>query len=345
MYLNHASNYTGRMGPPPVPTSPFPVDPRLEQFPHSVSRNPNNIRADRSNQSGLAFSDRALVSSSSGDLSIPPAPMPGDPEPNALLRFWADQGPWNSQAVAGPEGPQVYGAGMMSHERGRAHPAFVSYREPPKSDPGSHFTGRPSDSGYASKSVLSADYPDQGEENQSLPGDLSSLHVQQPGSRTREYSAGDQQDARSTYSRSNDPRDLTTSTAPTCEYPTSGAVCKSKSDYKYEISPRLQRDTADPSRFRKHSQRHGKPFVCREPDCTRTEGFSTKNDLDRHKKSVHHIVPPNTIDRSFKCAGNNCSKREKIWPRLDNFKSHCTRMHPKEDLDELVKKSEFRSFI
>ena len=233
MYSNHTSNYTGRMGPPPVPTSSFPVDPRIEQYPHLLSRNGNNIRADRSNQSGLAFSDRALVSGSSGDLSIPPAPMTGDPEPNALLRFWSDQGPWNSQAVAGPQGAQLYEAGLMSHERGRVHPAFVSYREPPKSDPGSHFTGRPSDSGYASKSVLSADYPDQAEENQSLPEDLSSLRVEQAGSRTREYSTGDQQDARSTYSWSNEPRDLNTSTASTCEYPSCGAVCKNQADYKY----------------------------------------------------------------------------------------------------------------
>ena len=88
--------------------------------------------------------------------------------------------------------------------------------------------------------------------------------------------------------------------------------------------------------------RHGKPFVCIEPDCNRgSKGFGTKNDLDRHKKSVHHIIPENTMDRSFKCAGMNCAKREKVWPRLDNFKSHCIRMHKMEDLDELIKQSAF----
>lgn len=220
------------MGPPPVPTSPFAVDPRLEQYPHPLS---NNTRADRNNPSGLGYPDRALVPSSSGDLGILPAPTPGDPEPNPLLRFWADPGPWNSQAVAGVEGTQAFGAGMISHERGRANSAFGLYREPPKSDPGSHLTGRPSDSGYASKSVLSAVYSDQGQENQSLPGDLSSLHVQQPESRTGDYLAEDQQDTRSTYSWSNDPRELTTSTAPTCDYQNCGVVCKSQSDYKYGI--------------------------------------------------------------------------------------------------------------
>ena len=85
------------------------------------------------------------------------------------------------EADATARNKQEEGAGLMLHERGRVHPAFVTYSEPQKSDPGSHFTGRPSDSGYASNSVLSADYPDQAEENQSLPEDLSSLRVEQAG--------------------------------------------------------------------------------------------------------------------------------------------------------------------
>ena len=87
---------------------------------------------------------------------------------------------------------------------------------------------------------------------------------------------------------------------------------------------------------RKHQQRHEKPHKCTISGCPRKEGFTTKNDLDRHKKSLHGISLPN--DRSFKCAGAQCNKRGKIWPRLDNFKSHCQRMHSKEDLDELLKK-------
>ena len=103
-----------------------------------------------------------------------------------------------------------------------------------------------------------------------------------------------------------------------------------------------RRQTNGIAPFRKHLHRHGKPFVCHEPDCSRgPKGFSTKNDLDRHKKSVHHIIPENTTDRSFKCAGINCSKRDKVWPRLDNFKSHCLRMHKTEDVDELIKQSAF----
>ena len=62
--------------------------------------------------------------------------------------------------------------------------------------------------------------------------------------------------------------------------------------------------------------------------------------MDRHRKSKHNIRPPNCNDRSFKCAGAHCNKRLKIWPRLDNFKAHCQRMHKAESLDELLRRSE-----
>ena len=85
--------------------------------------------------------------------------------------------------------------------------------------------------------------------------------------------------------------------------------------------------------------RHTRPFQCEEPNCNRKAGFSTKNDLERHKKSVHKIAPRSTTDKSFRCAAANCPKRDKIWPRLDNFRQHCHRMHSKEDCEELVKVS------
>ncbi|MCJ1351622.1 MAG: hypothetical protein MMC33_001606 [Icmadophila ericetorum] len=82
-----------------------------------------------------------------------------------------------------------------------------------------------------------------------------------------------------------------------------------------------------------------KPHVCDVPDCPRkNEGFTTKNDLARHKKSVHKISDP--ADKSFKCIGTNCPKKDKIWPRLDNFRQHVNRVHKRENLDELVKKSQ-----
>jgi hypothetical protein len=81
-----------------------------------------------------------------------------------------------------------------------------------------------------------------------------------------------------------------------------------------------------------------KPYVCMEPDCPRIAGFSTRNDLDRHKRSVHRISSDSRYTTAYKCAGLNCAKPDKIWPRLDNFRSHCERMHNKEDINALLRK-------
>ncbi|KAJ6443258.1 transcription factor Zn, C2H2 [Purpureocillium lavendulum] len=56
---------------------------------------------------------------------------------------------------------------------------------------------------------------------------------------------------------------------------------------------------------RKHMQRHLKAHKCPYPSCAKGQrGFSTSNDLVRHK-----------------------SKGPKIWPRADNFRSHLRRTH------------------
>lgn len=82
--------------------------------------------------------------------------------------------------------------------------------------------------------------------------------------------------------------------------------------------------------------KHEKPFKCDISGCKRGgKGFTTVNDLNRHKKSVHRI---NAFDGSYQCASSNCRSKDKIWPRLDNFKQHVQRMHPDEDERELLRK-------
>lgn len=39
----------------------------------------------------------------------------------------------------------------------------------------------------------------------------------------------------------------------------------------------------------KHQQKHLKSHKCRFPQCSRTEGFATPNDRERHEKSIHKI--------------------------------------------------------
>lgn len=97
--------------------------------------------------------------------------------------------------------------------------------------------------------------------------------------------------------------------------------------------------------YRKHIRRHEKPYKCEEPGCSRREGFSTTNDLDRHKKSVHNIAPKHGHDRSFHCPVEHCPKKDKIWPRLDNFRQHLKRMHKTEDTEELLTKSVIPDYV
>ncbi|PHH67934.1 hypothetical protein CDD80_392 [Ophiocordyceps camponoti-rufipedis] len=79
--------------------------------------------------------------------------------------------------------------------------------------------------------------------------------------------------------------------------------------------------------LKKHKQRHLKSHKCPYTNCPKGQrGFSTANDLVRHKRSVHgeHDLP----GRSFVCP--YCvpgSKGPKVWPRADNFRSHLQRSH------------------
>ncbi|KAF2662967.1 hypothetical protein K491DRAFT_709618 [Lophiostoma macrostomum CBS 122681] len=93
------------------------------------------------------------------------------------------------------------------------------------------------------------------------------------------------------------------------------------------------------SDYKKHMLRHNKPYKCHISNCRRGgKGFTTINDLNRHKKSVHRI---GALENSYQCASETCRSREKIWPRLDNFKQHIHRMHKDEDEQDLIQRSQY----
>jgi hypothetical protein len=95
---------------------------------------------------------------------------------------------------------------------------------------------------------------------------------------------------------------------------------------------------------RKHDLRHRKPFVCAVLGCTRPEGFSTTNDLDRHTKSKHPSAMPEAAPtKKYRCLVAGCKSKEKSWPRLDNFRSHLKRVHGnqmrnEDDFDDLIRR-------
>ncbi|KAL6906943.1 hypothetical protein GGI43DRAFT_431140 [Trichoderma evansii] len=81
------------------------------------------------------------------------------------------------------------------------------------------------------------------------------------------------------------------------------------------------------SELKKHNSRHNKPYKCDYEGCPKAiQGFSTTNDLSRHKRTVHREHDNN--GPIFICRHEPCTlKKEKLWPRADNFRSHLTRAH------------------
>ncbi|KAK5941479.1 hypothetical protein PMZ80_006758 [Knufia obscura] len=73
-----------------------------------------------------------------------------------------------------------------------------------------------------------------------------------------------------------------------------------------------------------------KKYEC--PHCEPGDkSFKTTNDLDRHVKTVHRSIKPG--ERVWKCNMPSCTVPDKIWPRLDNFKQHVSRMHGQDHAD------------
>ncbi|KAK4190601.1 hypothetical protein QBC35DRAFT_61304 [Podospora australis] len=93
-----------------------------------------------------------------------------------------------------------------------------------------------------------------------------------------------------------------------------------------------------PSELKKHRARHEKPYKCDIENCPKAkEGFSTSNDLDRHKICVHKVY---RADASiYRCNLDECKDKPKDWPRQDNFRQHIRRVHrmdPPSDLSQFL---------
>ena len=115
--------------------------------------------------------------------------------------------------------------------------------------------------------------------------------------------------------------------------PECGELLKCNSEFKYGIH--FHANTCLLTGNRKHMLKHTKPFKCDVPGCKRTEGFATVNDLERHKKSLHRI---DIGKLSYQCAIEDCSCREKIWPRVYDFKQHVESMHKEEDVVDVLQR-------
>lgn len=84
----------------------------------------------------------------------------------------------------------------------------------------------------------------------------------------------------------------------------------------------------NPSDARRHLNIHIRPFICLEENCPATRGFASKNDLERHKKCVHGIIPEAGPRVWYICPIGGRDGCRKLWPRMDNLRTHVVRNHP-----------------
>ena len=152
-------------------------------------------------------------------------------EPNPIRRFCGDPAPpWNPQQVSGNLGPEgmeetVY---ITSSSRFHDHPGS------PQSVVSSNRTGRPGDSGYGTRSVMSESARGQSEGCQSIAGDFKTLHVYQ-GPNSYDSNPVFSQDPQ--YVSGRVPYEEVGSGYPMkCQYQGCEKESKNHSDYKYVSS-------------------------------------------------------------------------------------------------------------
>ncbi|KAI9809030.1 MAG: hypothetical protein M1825_002319 [Sarcosagium campestre] len=185
-----------------------------------------------------------------------------------------------------------------------------------------------SDSGYATKSlatasVLSADPTDESQDAGSISGRIGACHLGTPDVTSLGPKSAGKRSRASTFDGSEAPSGRIKQSVIRCDR--CSAVVKNLSALK------------------KHMQRHEKLFKCEVNGCTREQGFSTSNDLDRHLLTVHKINVSQKPSVYWVCMVPGCKRYGTQSTRRDNFRSHLSRMHPEKNTAELLKASERRT--
>jgi len=82
--------------------------------------------------------------------------------------------------------------------------------------------------------------------------------------------------------------------------------------------------------------KHGRPYKCAIADCTRSNGFASKGDLERHKKTVHgqlllHEATTRPSNSLYYCPEPSCNRSlllsNNAFARKDHLQEHIKRMH------------------
>ncbi|PVH85156.1 hypothetical protein DL98DRAFT_583750 [Cadophora sp. DSE1049] len=326
--------YTRDMGPPSSDFLPRPVEIDLNS-----SRTLPNPSVAASMQWEPAFPSPGfgdIPSYGGSNISRMPT-IPSDiqsrgPTDNPLVNWYsANDGPWAPFPKVGSE--SAIDERLLPKQTGNRNMSYSGqYRHQNPSDASNFHFGVPhSDSGYGTRrsvgntSVFSADVHDRDQDSHSMVG---------PSPDFSSFSHGlnevlQQRDSRTSGTWSQTPPISRPSESP-------GLIC-----------PTCHKQVKTQSELKKHDLRHRKPYMCKVPGCSRTEGFSTTNDLDRHTKSKHpSAIPENASTKRYRCLVPGCKSKDKAWPRLDNFRSHLKRVHANyirsdEHFDDMIRSAEF----
>ncbi|KAK4244917.1 hypothetical protein C7999DRAFT_16857 [Corynascus novoguineensis] len=219
--------------------------------------------------------------------------------PPPICQWIQGPSPWTAVKAVGDQ--------PVSTPFNQLHLNFMNYRSPPsEADTVSQSIGRAvTDSGYGSNTRQSVGNPSvHGELEQSVISRLQEIGREDDSSR-EDGRRRERQGQRSTPG------------TPTGK----GIVCP---DCKVSVKTY--------SELKKHQARHSRPHRCPVPGCRKADnGFATKNDLDRHTKSVHKLH--NGDETVYRCDVGQCKDKPKDWPRLDNFRQHLKRKHDMEGVD------------
>ncbi|KAG9232581.1 hypothetical protein BJ875DRAFT_380381 [Amylocarpus encephaloides] len=304
---------TRDMGPPlPVDFPPQPVEIDLNCSRTLPSPSTSGLNIWEPNLPHSGFVDGVYGSSSVTRMQQSPSDnQVRGPNQDPIAQWYSgNDGPWVPKVI--PDAA----VDERNQSRRSGNRSIVSYgtqyRQTNPSDAGSaQFAIPPSDSGYGTRrsigntSVFSADIPDRDQDCQSLAGHVESYQPFQ----------GFNDVFQSRDSRSHDSWAIPTIPPGSASSSFTCLTCK--------------KPVKTQSELKKHELRHTKPFKCDVQGCPRTQGFSTPNDLERHRKSKHSGVLGATTDTEYyRCNIQGCKSKDKHWPRLDNFRSHLRRVHP-----------------
>ncbi|GAB7340388.1 hypothetical protein MBLNU457_6830t2 [Dothideomycetes sp. NU457] len=78
---------------------------------------------------------------------------------------------------------------------------------------------------------------------------------------------------------------------------------------------------ARPCEFKKHADRHQRPYVCKKPECARLKGFTYQGGLLRHEREIHQERP------LFYCPEQKCKRHAQGFTRKENMEEHFRRIH------------------